>query len=396
MAKFTADRFTHQDTGEYGQGKKVTTKILETDAKNTEYLLGEVERIDQLTPTIYTDTYAPFPVNTSGSTNITTTQIEKQRITDKKGITHRLQTQTIPRISGNNTTAHLESSIINITGDVRRIHVPIIETGTTTTSTSLITTQITETYTILGTLQAITGSSTGEVQPDSLLAEYHQDTGKAIWQSYESYEQFSRWYGQVDYDTGNLDINFAKWLQQKKHKTFYGYGTIYPEYSVTDIAYVRFEDSSTNLEYSIQENQIHVGALLTNPGTDTRKLKVVLRYNAPFTAKDGIIDLSKQIRKIIVENGQTDTDYPVSLGYYADSSTVQVRRNGVLLAQGVDYKFRGNNILVYSVDNGDILVVTSNPTDFPFENLRVVVDASREDTSSNMIVLPVQVEYTDE
>ena len=108
MTNFNGDTFTHQDKTEYGEGRKVTTKILTQDAQNTEYLLRKHKENKKNTKTPHKITQTP--VSTQTTTNTTTTIIETTTDINTETGTITLHPQTIHILEDEKTSGEIISN----------------------------------------------------------------------------------------------------------------------------------------------------------------------------------------------------------------------------------------------------------------------------------------------
>ena len=399
MAKFNADRFTHQDTSEYGQGKKVTTKILETDAKNTEYLLGELEETRQQIPATLTRTYAPLRNIQQWSTNMEQVTITEQDITSNTGKTYHVREQKIWQIQGNNTTAHLETEHFITPGPINQIIAPAITTGTTQCQKSVLTTETSLAFEILGTLEAITGSSTGEVQSNSLLQEYYDKVKPSTQRStFNSYDSFLNWLGQENWYTTMYPFHY--WLALEKQKTLYGIINAEqpllwkPEW----IESVKINNNTIS-EYTVyrDKNTIQIPALAELPeeysGGDT--LTIRGKYLVQTGITTDTINLSYHTTIIEVADTPEEGILYYNLDFLTTKDALRIFKNNNELIQGVDYRYnlKTKELTIYNTTQGDYIEVIQTITEIP-HNLQLFYDCTRDDTNSNVVILPVQVKYT--
>ena len=397
MAEFKADRFIHQDTSEYGQGKKVTTKILETDAKNTEYLLGELEETRQQIPATLTRTYAPLGNIPQWSTNMEQVTITEQDITSNTGQTYHIREQKIWQITGNNTTAHLETEHFITPGPINQIIAPAITTGTTICNKHILTTETTLTYNILGTLEAITGNNTGEVQPTSLLQEYYdkvQPNSQPT--TFTTYNDFIDW---ITQENNTTTYPFTYWLALEKQKTIYGITN-------SELALIwkpewieSIKINTTNItEYTTHKNtsSIQIPALATLPtsyaGGDT--LTVRGKYLVQTGITDDTINLSYNNTVIEVADTPEQGILTHTLNFLSQKDALRIFKNNTELIQGIDYTYNMKTLTltIHNITEGDYLEILRTFTGLP-QNLQLIYDVSREDVMGNVVILPVQVKY---
>ena len=398
MARFNATRFTHQDTSEYGQGKKVTTKILETDARNTEYLLGELQELkQQITPTLV-QTYAPIQDRPTQRQNMQTNTITEQDITDNKGKTHHLQPQTLWQTTGNETTASLETTHIITPGTITQINAPTINTGTTTCTKRIITGAITREYTILGTLTEITGSNTGEVTSNSLIQQYYNEVQPSTqWTSFSSYDNFLAWVGQVNWYDGSYP--FGDWLSLKHQKTFYG---VPQQRVVTPWAIgameVRLNNESETREctYTLGTPEVVIPLLASVPtdyeGGDV--LKIHAKYRLNIGAEEDVINFSTDITEILVSETPEDNILEVELDSMPAKEALRVYKNNIELFQQVDYNYntKTRTVRILGVEQDDFIEISRAISGIP-RDIQIQYFFTREDTQSQGMILPVQVKY---
>lgn len=399
MAKFTADRFTHQDTSEYGQGKKVTTKILETDAKNTEYLLGELEETRQQIPATLTRTYAPLGNIPQWSTNTEQTTITEQDITSNNGKTYHVMGQKIWRISGNNTTAHLETEHFITPGPITQIIAPAITTGTTQCQKSVLTTETTLTYEILGTLTAITGNQNGTVQPDSLIQQYYDEINPATQpNTFTTYNDFLDW---LTEENMTQPTPFHYWLSLKEQKTIYGLpsnGELPLIWKPEWMESIKINNTTIS-EYTVHKNtsSIQIPTLATLPtsytGGDT--LKVRGKYLAQTHITTDTINLSYNNTVIDVQDTPENNELQHALDFLPEPDALQIFKNNTELIQGIDYTYNMTTLTltIHNTKEGDYIEIIRSITGLP-QNIQLFYDITREDTQSNVVILPVQVRYT--
>lgn len=401
MAKFTADRFTHQNTSEYGQGKKVTTKILETDAKNSEYLLGELQETRQQIPATLVQTYAPLRSITEQTTNMEQTTIQKQDITSNTGQTYHVQEQKIWQIQGNQTRAHLESQHIITPGTITQITAPTITTGTTQATKKLMTALYTWEYPILK-LSEITGSNTGEVTSTSLLQQYYDEIKPTTQPtSFTNYDDFITWIEEVNWYDGTYP--FGHWLAIRHQKTFYGIPSqIIPFQNYPDwVRQITLNEDPTLLEFTEnkQQKQVTIPLLATIPESYSGGNK--LKINAKFSLQQGItedtMNLSYNKTDIEIETTPEEGTYVHTLDFRPTNEALRVFKNNLELIQGVDYHYNLKNceISVFDVEEGDYLEIIRAIPYIP-EDVQLMYDVTREDTQSQVILLPVQVKYIPE
>jgi len=401
MAEFKADRFTHQDTNEYGQGKKVTTKILETDAKNTEYLLGEVEEIRQQIPATLTRTYAPLGNIQQWSTNMEQVTIPEQDITSNTGQTYHVREQKIWQMQENQTSGHLETEHFITPGQITQIIAPAIPTGTTSCTKSILTAETSVTFDILGTLEAITGSSTGEVQSNSLLQEYYDKVKPSTQRStFTSWDSFLNWLGHENWYTTMYPFHY--WLALEKQKTLYGIINAEqpliwkPEWIET----VKINNNTIS-EYTVyrDKNTIQIPALAELPedygGGDT--LTVRGKYLVQTDISTDTIDLSYHKTVIEVDESPENGILYYDLEFLTTKDALRIFKNNIELIQGVDYRYntKTQEITIYNISQGDYLELIRTITGVP-NNLQLFYDSNRDDLLGNVVILPVQVKYVPE
>lgn len=327
MTQFLGESFTHQNPAEYGEGKKVTTKILTTDAENTENLNKRLTTLEQNNNT----PHIKYGNNTT-TLNTITPQLELLTITTPTTHLHTQVTQTA------NTTIH-----------------KYLSKSTTTTYT----------YTIKTPTQNNLAGSTSTVLSNSPIGQYCTATDTEV-PSFNNDNAVVVWVKNIEDNGGK----FIRWCQENLniivqimasaytdaytiYKSVHTISTFKSTHSGTDTAITDY--THNKIEGTIVVDTDLMEAYSNN---DTITLTATILYEVDFPEMWQLANRR--------ETGTLGEDIDTfTLSYPAYTSTgmvmMQVYQNNELLLIGKDYTLLDNKtIQLTNATEDDLIEVIYN------------------------------------
>ena len=376
MTNFTPTKFNHHQTEEYGEHKKVTTKLLTETAENEEYLYNKINTLRQ--NKTHTTTLTRTPTRIQTSTNTNTTNITTKTTIDDVVI----QPQVIHEISSGETSATITTPTVTIPDGKKlvRIKNPVITPEGTSCTKKIIGTSTTLTYTFKAVdVEYFTGSQDGTITSTSLVQEYLTLKHITTLPNVSTLSNLKTWIFS--------NAEFMKWLAQKKQivifdtlgqEPFDDY--FYLPYKVYSGTSVKKGSTSINGTWSNQSFSISNRSDVS--ANDTLTVVYVPLYEQ-YTSDELVV-----CGGVLSELGQSENT--VLLPLQLSRTGLTVYKNDVELVQSVDYAVSetSNNtvITLLDADEEDVVEVLYEKS-YAGQDFRLVYELSRTDTSSNVKVL---------
>lgn len=390
MTDITSNKYTPQQEENYGEGKKVTSTLLHRDAENSAYLLMKLQDTRKHTIQTRKKTHTPTQIKTQ--TNINTTDMTTQTLPDGT----KIQAQIIHEISTGETSASLTTPLITLpdgkswTKITNPVHTP---TGTSCTKKILgNTTVINYTFKELD-IEELTGDENGEIQNGSLVQQYLETRNCSQLPDLSTVGKFKIWLSNTNETCGGK--SFLGWLNREKHiiildrydNVSFLNNTVYTPYKIHTATVIR--NNSPMVGVTIRDEAFDISSEVFS--NISEGLQIQLHYNPLY---------EEYTEDILEVRGTKRFNYILADEYIpknVDPESITVLKNEEEQVRGIHYTIttdgQGRKSLHFNdAEENDIIEIIYTK-DWSEEDIRVLYDLTREDTSSNVIVLYSVYEY---